>query len=344
MCDCEQLSGGGDRVLGRREFLKTTAAAAAMAAGMRSWPARAVEQAKTEVPETTVKRLYDSLSEEQKKIVCFDWDYVDPKRGLLRTRIAANWQVTEPVVKSEFYNSEQQHLIREIFEGLVQPDWIERFDKQMQDDAGGFGLHQSIAIFGRPGEGKFQFLITGRHSTLRCDGDSAEHVAFGGPIFYGHAASGFTEKPDHPGNIFWPQAKAANDLYRMLDGKQQNQALLAEPPRENQVGFSRSGGPRSGIPISELSADQRQHAQEVLEKLVEPFRQSDRDEVIACLKDEGGLDACRLMFYRKGDLGDDGVWDIWRLEGPAFVWHFRGSPHVHTWVNVADDPSVPLNS
>ena len=40
--------------------------------------------------------------------------------------------------------------------------------------------------------------------TLRCDGDSAEHVAFGGPIFYGHAASGYNEKPNHPDNIFWP--------------------------------------------------------------------------------------------------------------------------------------------
>lgn len=47
-------------------------------------------------------------------------------------------------------------------------------------------------------------MLTGRHMTVRCDGNSAEHVAFGGPIFYGHAASGFNEKPDHPGNVFWP--------------------------------------------------------------------------------------------------------------------------------------------
>ena len=43
-------------------------------------------------------------------------------------------------------------------------------------------------------------------------------------------------------------------------------------------------------------------------------------------------------------LGSDCVWDNWRLEGPLFVWHFRGSPHVHVWVNVADDPSVKLNA
>ena len=43
-------------------------------------------------------------------------------------------------------------------------------------------------------------------------------------------------------------------------------------------------------------------------------------------------------------MGDDGVWDNWRIEGPSFVWHYRGAPHVHVWVNVADDPSVKLNA
>ena len=63
----------------------------------------------------------------------------------------------------------------------------------------------------RPGE-KFELVMTGRHMTIRCDGDRAEHVAFAGPIFYGHAASGFNEKPNHPGNVFWHQALAANKV------------------------------------------------------------------------------------------------------------------------------------
>ena len=46
----------------------------------------------------------------------------------------------------------------------------------------------------------------------------------------------------------------------------------------------------------------------------------------------------------KVNFADDKVWDNWRLEGPSFVWYFRGMPHVHVWVNVADDPSVELNS
>ena len=33
-----------------------------------------------------------------------------------------------------------------------------------------------------------------------------------------------------------------------------------------------------------------------------------------------------LTFYEDGDIGNDKVWDCWRLEGPSFVWYFRGSP------------------
>ena len=138
----------------------------------------------------------------QKKNVCFDWNHQDPQRGLLRTFIANNWNITRPEVKSDFYTPEQQAIIREIFEGIIQPDWHARFDKQLEDDSGGFGHDQSIAIFGDPRSDQFEFVLTGRHMTLRCDGNSAPHVAFGGPIFYGHAPSGFDEEAnsfDRPG-------------------------------------------------------------------------------------------------------------------------------------------------
>ncbi|MCH8840968.1 MAG: hypothetical protein IH831_09925, partial [Planctomycetes bacterium] len=104
------------------------------------------------------------------------------------------------------------------------------------------------------------------------------------------------------------------------------------------------GDRRPGIPFSELTADQKEHVQKVLSKLLEPYRQSDRDEALECLKAQGGLDQCNLAFYRDSDIGKDGVWDNWRFEGPSFVWHYRGAPHVHVWANVADDPSVKLNA
>jgi len=36
------------------------------------------------------------------------------------------------------------------------------------------------------------------------------------------------------------------------------------------------------------------------------------------------------------DIGNDGVWDVCQIEGPAMLWDFRGAPHVHTWVHVRE--------
>ncbi len=305
---------------------------------------KAVEK-QAKPPETLVKVLYDTLSPKQREDICFAWDYQDPTRGLLRTRVANNWEITKQMVKSDFYTNDQRAIIRGIFEGIISPEWHERIDKQLHDDSGGYGTHNSIAIFGTPGSDKFEFVMTGRHMTIRCDGNSADHVAFGGPIFYGHAAQGFNEKATHPGNVFWPQAQAANKLYDMLDKHQQEQALLREGlPDESHVAFQGKEGKFQGLAVTDLSSDQREHLQKVVAMLVEPYRQSDRDEVTACLKSQGGLDACHLAYYAQQDIGKDKVWDIWRLEGPSFVWHYRGAPHVHVWVNVADDPSVKLNA
>ena len=330
----------------RREFVQAVGVSAA-ALSVASMPVRAfsAEKAAAPEPENLVKKLHDSLSPAQKEAVCFKWDYSDD-RGLLRMHVANNWQITEKKVASDFFTKDQQGLIEALYFGLYNPDWHDRIRKQLKDDTGGkgFGKEQSIAIFGEPGTGKFQFAMTGRHLTIRCDGDSAEHVAFGGPIFYGHAAQGFNEKPDHPGNVFWHQALKANALYKMLDGKQREQALVPKAPHESEVHFRGAEGKIAGLPVSELSKDQRAHVQKVLETLIEPYRVTDRSEATRCLAAQGGLESCRIAFYQSGDLGNDQVWDNWRLEGPSFVWHFRGSPHVHVWANVADDPTVKITA
>ena len=329
----------------RRDFLKRAGVLALGAAGLPLLPRRSAAAEPVKTPETLVKLLHDTLTPAQKTQVCFGWDHIDPKRGLLRTRIENNWKITRPSIKSDFFTADQQDLIRQIFLGMTHPDWHQRFDLQLEDDVGGFGNGQSIAIFGQPGTNQFEFVLASRHMTLRCDGNSAGHVAFGGPILYAHEGEGLYEKPAHPGNVFWPQALAANAVYNMFDGMQRAQALVTRGmPSEERVGFRGAKGQFHGLPVTEFSADQKQHLQSVLKLLLEPFRQPDQDEVTRCLQVQGGLDACHLAFYKEGDLGDDSVWDNWRLEGPSFVWYFRGKPHVHVWVNVADSSEVVLNS
>jgi hypothetical protein len=338
--------------LPRRQFLAGSMMAACSSA-IASVPALSASrgfasEAATGSAESLVAALHATLTPAQREKVCHPWDYVHPTFGLLRTRVGNNWNCTDTDLSSAFFTAEQKQLVREIFEQLISPEWHGRFDRQLEDDTGGFGHQQSIAILGDPGKGPSQFLLTGRHMTLRCDGDSADHVAFGGPIFYGHDAGGFNEEKDHPGNVFWPQAVAANAVFAMLDGKQREASLVEKAPRETAIAFRgaalHTAEPPSGIAVTDLSTDQQGELSRVLGVLLEPFRGSDRAEVRRCLAKQGGLDGCRLLFYKEGDIGNDGVWDNWRLEGPAFVWHFRGAPHVHVFVNIADDPSVPTNA
>ena len=97
-------------------------------------PSLMAAPAPRKAPESLVTVLYESLTDKQKKEVCFDWNHVDPKRGLLRTRLENNWKITKPSIKSNFYTKEQQALAHQIFRGMTHPDWYSRFDQQLKDD------------------------------------------------------------------------------------------------------------------------------------------------------------------------------------------------------------------
>jgi hypothetical protein len=333
----------------RRSFLKAAAAAATLPLFAEA-KVHAAPPTRTSPAETAVLALYNSLTDAQKRDMCFAWNHTETTgqnpRGLLRTHTSNNWQITRQMVASDYYTRAQQTIIHDIYKGIIHPDWHSRITRQLREDNGGraWGTSQSIAIFGTPGSEQFEFVMTGRHMTIRCDGNTTPNVAFGGPIFYGHAASGDTELPGHPGNVFWEQARRANFIYRVLDENQRRRSLVDTRPRESAVAFRGTQGGFTGLPVAEMTSDQKDELRGVLSCLLEPYRQEDRDDALACLMRQGGLDRCNLTFYRDGDIGDDGEWDNWRLEGPAFVWHYRGEPHVHVWVNIADDPSVVLNA
>jgi len=309
----------------RRDFLKTTLAGAAASA--LPVIGRAAESPKSE---TLVATLFKSFNEQQRGAVCFPFEHP------LRAKVDNNWHITDKTI-SAFFNADQQAMIREIFVGLHSPEYAERVVKQVEHDSGkeGFG-GSSIALFGEPDTGKFEFVLTGRHCTRRCDGDSVEGAAFGGPIFYGHAAAGFTEKPQHPGNAYWYQAVRANEVFAMLDGKQRQTALLGDSRGEDGTDTVKLTGKKSGlpgIPVSALSADQRDHVRKVMADLLAPFREQDAVEAMKLVEAQG-FENLHMAFYKNEDLGHDGVWDVFQIEGPSMVWYFRGEPHVHAWVNI----------
>src|SRR5438105_1148484 len=174
--------------------------------------------------ESVVKTLYNSLSPKQKETLALPWS--DERRKMVNN----NWEIVKPSI-AEILKPEQQEMARAIFSGVTSEEWHAKFQAQMKTDAGGFENYH-FAIFGDPNAGKSEFVLTGRHCTIRAGGDPSENQAFGGPIFYGHAPE-FNEKPDHPGNVFWYQAKRANEVFQALDGKQREQALVALAPDES---------------------------------------------------------------------------------------------------------------
>ena len=95
-----------------------------------------------------------------------------------------------------------------------------------------------------------------------------------------------------------------------------------------------AAGACPGISVGALSADQKQLVEKTLKVILAPYRQEDVDEVFEILKAAGGVEKLHMAFYQQEDLLEDREWDIWRVEGPSFVWHFRGAPHVHAYINI----------
>ncbi|MEZ5432890.1 MAG: DUF3500 domain-containing protein [Verrucomicrobiales bacterium] len=216
--------------------------------------------------EALISEWFKSLTEEQRKAVAFDYHHPD------RLRVENNWHIVEQRV-GKIFHADQQAMVREIFSKLHSEEYGDKVMQQFTEDNKGkgpatpeavFGT-SSCAIFGSPGAGPYEFVFTGRHCTRRCDGDSESGVAFGGPIFYGHAAQGFYEKADHAGNVYWYQAKQANALFEALDGKQRNQALRDAEGREERgtdtVKLTRKKEGLEGIAMADLTADQKVLAQ-----------------------------------------------------------------------------------
>jgi len=330
--DCDGIS--------RREFLKGVGGAAVAAAAATSVPLFAVAragaaEATPSAQNSLVAHFYETLTPAQKTAVCFGWDH--PRRQM----VANNWKIV-PQTIGEFYTPEQQQMVMEIFKSAHSEEWVAKRLQQMKDDDPKGFPGYVVAVFGQPGTDKFEWVMTGRHMTMRVDGNSEPGIAFGGPHFYGHAAQGFNEKPDHPGNVYWYQAQRANEVFQALDGKQRDKALVttAVPPDSPATLVNHAAAERPGIPVAEMSRDQQELVGKVLSDLLAPMNKRDVAEAQKYLDENGGVKSLNMAFYKQEDIGSDGVWDIWRLEGPAMAWFFRGAPHVHTWVRIGEKPAT----
>ena len=169
--------------LTRREFLKHAGLVAAAGAlpVLAAAPAASAAKSKKPAAETVVISLYDSLTPGQREKVALPWSHPN------RARVDANWAIVDETV-GDFFNKDQQAMIAEILKGVTSEQFYPQFQKQMQDDGGGIGNYH-VALFGDPSSEQFEWVMTGRHMTMRASGHSVPNRAFGGPIFYGHAVT-----------------------------------------------------------------------------------------------------------------------------------------------------------
>jgi len=316
----------------RRAFLRGAAAGAALLTVPATARLRADTPATPVKPsEDLVKELYSTLTAEQKALVVRPWNH-GAEQGRTATRLR---MYNAPIGKriGEVYTQKQQELVERILRSIAADDSGYRC---LTRD-GTFDASQSLQgcgadIFGDPGNGQYAWVFSGHHLTVRCDGDSEEGAAFGGPLYYGHSPDGYS-----PRNVFFYQTKAVLNVFDVLSEAQRKVAVVTGSPGELEpsIRFRAARDPKPGLSYGEMNRAQQQLVESTMRSQLSPYRRQDADEVMTILKTNGGLEKMHLAFYQERAMNDNQRWHFWRLEGPGFVWNFRVLPHVHTYVNIS---------
>lgn len=316
----------GERVpaepVDRRRFLKYSAAAAVSLAVSRI-PAARAQDASNKKAEDLIKELYTGLTEDQKKGVVRPFESPDRLKfynAALKMKIG------------DAYTKPQQELVSRILRSISSGEdgWRQitrggTWDASKSFEACGADLFGDV-------NGKYTWVFSGHHLTIRCDGNSDEGVAFGGPLYYGHSPNGYSDK-----NLFFYQTKSVLSVFDALTEGQRKTAVLKDDPGEGlpSVKLRPASEARPGIAFGELTQEQKTLVEKVMGDILSPYRKEDADEVLQVIKGQGGMEKVHLAYYTDKDANPKQPWSFWRLEGPGFVWNYRVLPHVHTFVSIS---------
>jgi hypothetical protein len=319
--------------IARRDFIRVLGASAAAAAvGLTPLQkARAARAEKQREAEALVFELFKTMDADQKKKLVLPWD-AGAKGGIPARHMTHNGAVGKSVIGLE-YDRKQADLLLKIFKAIGNGDeGYRQLSRNKGFDNSGDFENIGALIYGEPAEGKkFSLVFAGHHLTVRCDGDSDEKTAFGGPLYYGHTPNGYAKT-----NVFYNQTKVVTELHDALDEKQRKVAVMPGKWKDEHgtIKAPAKGAKLPGISIGEMSKDQRELVEKVMKELVSPYRKEDGDEVMEIIKANGGMEKISLAFYEEGQRTKAEPWTYWRLEGPGFVWSYRALPHIHTFVAI----------
>jgi hypothetical protein len=286
--------------------------------------ASSAPQATTPAPaEALALELFGTLTAEQRQRLVLPWNHPNRMRIFNAPMNARIGQI---------YTRPQQELLDRIMHAISSDE--EGYRRLARhgtwDTRGGFeGCGANFFGDVRSG-GRWAWVFSGHHLTVRCDGNAEPDVAFGGPMYYGHSPNGHSER-----NVFHYQTRAVLTVFQALSEAQRQHAVI--------VGSTPGEGARSiqlrrehpGLAAADLTFDQRRLVETVMRQILSPYRTADADEVMQIVRQTGGLERLHLAFYRDQGTSDETRWHFWRLEGPGFVWNYRVLPHVHCYVNVS---------
>ena len=279
------------------------------------------------------RRLYISLDPAQRAETCVSYDH--PLRQYHNRGV---WGGGRSILFG--FSREQRHILTDLlYSGLsvagrsrVPEEYFSRWT----------GVHSMrVLICGDPTAPPYQIILTTAHLNLRLGGKSREGAAFGGPQVYGDQRG--NNVVGLPGNLYQDQFLLGQRLLRSLDPGRRKLALLEEAPVQTQIELQGRKGSFAGIPVAELDTEGKALARELVEHIFSTYPPDDVAYARECLDANRGLNALFLSYYQHGEDGEIPEGQVFRLEGPAAVFYFRGYPHVHAFLNVAMDGDAPLS-
>jgi hypothetical protein len=321
--------------IARRDFIRVLSATAAGAAlGLTPLQqARAARAEKQAQAEALVFELFQTLSADQKKKLVRPWDHGTSSGNGTPSRLQTANAAVDKLLLGVEYKKPQVALLDKIFRAIGNGEQgYKELSRNGRFDASGSFESISAIMYGEPAEGKkFSLVFTGHHLTVRCDGNSEEATAFGGPLYYGHSPSGYTTR-----NVFNHQTKAASALFESLDKEAKKIAVMPGDWHDEHGGVKvpKRDAKVPGLSFANMSKDQKELTEKLMKELIAPYRKEDGEEVLELIKATGGMAKVSMAFYQEGETTAREPWTYWRLEGPGFVWSFRALPHIHTFVHV----------
>jgi hypothetical protein len=281
-------------------------------------------------------RLYDILGEEERDAVCFDYDHPLRQYHNRGVDTGGGWAF--------FLGSDARQLMVDLLYAGLSDKGRARVPEQWVSQI--FGIHLTrLAIFGDPHAGPYQVLVTGPHLNLRLGGRSLEGVAFGGPQVYGDQEG--NHEVGLPGNVYREQLACGQRFFASLTPGERQAARRPKAPVQTDIALQGAAGRFDGIAVANLGARSRQLAREAVSEILATYAEEDAAYARECLARNGGVDALHAADYAVDHQGGrnvgDGPSQIYRFEGPAAVFYFRGEPHLHAFVNVGMDGERPLS-